>query len=409
MAKIKIQKKDIWIDMTPMSDVMTLLLCFFMLTSTFLTPEPVSVTAPNSVSELKIPEQDVLNILVTPEGRVYCGTENKNNMQAMLDAMTDKFGIQLNSEQIKHFREDAMVGASMSQLAAYLSLEQEKMAEEVQKLGLPLDSIENKDGSKGKSEFQEWVSAARDANPDIKLAIKCDSKTPYGTIKKFSSIMAKKNLSKQKKMDTRVNFTPMVDMMMLLITFFMLCTTLAKPQAMQLTMPSNDDTKNLNEEDKQVTKASHTITLYLGSNDKVWYIAGLPNYDDPSCVKETTYGKDGIEKVLNEHTTEEGINPVAKIKMAKKELDAKKNEYNSKMTDEQYQEALKKLKKGELPDGEKVPTMTVIIRPLDTATYENMVAALDEMLISNIDKYVIDNVDKMSDEDKALIEKAGVK
>ena len=221
--------------------------------------------------------------------------------------------------------------------------------------------------------------------------------------------MAKKNLSKQKKMDTRVNFTPMVDMMMLLITFFMLCTTLAKPQAMLLTMPSNDDTKNLNEEDKQVTKASHTVTLYLGSNNKVWYIAGLPNYEDPSCVKETTYGKDGIEKVLNEHTTEEGINPVAKIKLAKKELDAKKNEYNSKMTDEQYQEQLKKLKKGELPSGEKVPTMTVIIRPLDTATYENMVAALDEMLISNIEKYVIDNVDKMTAEDKELIEKAGVK
>ena len=79
------------------------------------------------------------------------------------------------------------------------------------------------------------------------------------------------------------------------------------------------------------------------------------------------------------------------------------------MTDDQYQEALKKLKKGDLPNGETVPTMTVIIRPLNTATYENMVAALDEMLISNIDKYVIDNVDKMSDEDKALIEKAGVK
>ncbi len=209
-------------------------------------------------------------------------------------------------------------------------------------------------------------------------------------------------------MDTRVNFTPMVDMMMLLITFFMLCTTLAKPQAMQLTMPSNDQ-ENLDEKDKQVTKASHTITIYLGSDNKVWYIAGLPKYDDPSCVKETTYGKDGIEKVLLEHTTEEGVNPVAKIKLAKKELDAKKNEYNSKMTDEQYQEQLKKLKKGELPNGEKVPTMTVIIRPLDTATYENMVAALDEMLISNIDKYVIDNVDKMSQDDKDLIEKAGVK
>ena len=222
--------------------------------------------------------------------------------------------------------------------------------------------------------------------------------------------MAKKNLSKQKKMDTRVNFTPMVDMMMLLITFFMLCTTLAKPQAMQLTMPSNDkDINQLDDENKQVTKASHTITLYLGSNDKVWYVAGLPNYDDPSCVKPTSYGKDGIEKVLNEHTTEEGINPVAKIKLAKRELDAKKNEYNSKMTDEQYQEQLKKLKKGELPSGEKVPTMTVIIRPLNSATYENMVSALDEMLISNIDKYVIDNVDKMSQDDKDLIAKAGVK
>ena len=178
MGKIKIQKKDIWIDMTPMSDVMTLLLCFFMLTSTFLTPEPVSVTAPNSVS----PEQDVLNVLVTPEGRVYCGTENKNNMQAMLDAMTDKFGLQLNPTQVKHFREDAMVGAPMEKLSAYLSLEPEKMSEAIQTLGLPLDSIKG-----GKSEFQEWVTTAREVNPDIKIAIKCDSKTPYSAIKLLMS------------------------------------------------------------------------------------------------------------------------------------------------------------------------------------------------------------------------------
>jgi len=216
--------------------------------------------------------------------------------------------------------------------------------------------------------------------------------------------MAKKNLSKQKKMDTRVNFTPMVDMMMLLITFFMLCTTLAKPQAMQLTMPSNDE--NVQDEDKSVTKASHTITLYLGANDKIWYIAGLPNYEDPSCVKETSYGAQGIRKVLMEHTTEEGINPVARIMLAKKELDAKKTEYNSKMTDAQYQEQLSRLKKGELPNGEKVPTMTVIIRPLDTASYKNMVEALDEMLICSIDKYVID---KINPDDRELIEKAGVK
>ena len=216
--------------------------------------------------------------------------------------------------------------------------------------------------------------------------------------------MAKKNLSKQKKMDTRVNFTPMVDMMMLLITFFMLCTTLAKPQAMQLTMPSND--QNVDENDKSVTKASHTITLYLGADDKIWYIAGLPNYEDPSCVKETSYGAKGIRDVLIKHTTEEGVNPIARIMVAKKELDAKKTAYDSKMTDEQYQAQLSKLKKGELPNGEKVPTMTVIIRPLETSTYENMIAALDEMLICSIDKYVID---KISPQDQELITKAGVK
>ena len=216
--------------------------------------------------------------------------------------------------------------------------------------------------------------------------------------------MAKKNLSKQKKMDTRVNFTPMVDMMMLLITFFMLCTTLAKPQAMQLTMPSND--QNVDDKDKSVTKASHTITLYLGANDKIWYVAGLPNYEDPSCVKETSYGAKGIRDVLIKHTTEEGVNPIARIMVAKKELDAQKTAYNSKMTDEQYQEALSRLKKGELPNGEKVPTMTVIIRPLETSTYENMIAALDEMLICSIDKYVID---KIGPQDQELIDKAGVK
>ncbi len=182
MAKVKIQKKDIWIDMTPMSDVMTLLLCFFMLTSTFLTPEPIQVNTPSSVSEVKIPENDVLNILVSPEGKIYVGTENKNNMVAMMETVTDKFGITLNATQVKHFKEDAMIGAPLKNIASYLSLEPEKMAEEIQKLGIPTDSIDG-----GMSEFQEWVKAARNANPDIKLAIKCDAKTPYRVVKAMMS------------------------------------------------------------------------------------------------------------------------------------------------------------------------------------------------------------------------------
>ena len=56
MGKVKIKKEDVWIDMTPMSDVMTLLLTFFMLTSTFVKNEPVKVNTPGSVSEMKVPE-----------------------------------------------------------------------------------------------------------------------------------------------------------------------------------------------------------------------------------------------------------------------------------------------------------------------------------------------------------------
>ena len=182
MGKIKIEKKDIWIDMTPMSDVMTLLLCFFMLTSTFLTPEPVKVNTPSSVSEVKVPENDVLNILVSPEGNIYVGSENKNTMVEMMETVTDKFGVSLNAAQLKHFREDAMIGAPMTLFADYYSLDQEKMAEEIQKLSIPLDSIDG-----GKSEFQEWVAAARDANPDIRLAIKADAATSYAVIKKMMS------------------------------------------------------------------------------------------------------------------------------------------------------------------------------------------------------------------------------
>ena len=208
-------------------------------------------------------------------------------------------------------------------------------------------------------------------------------------------------MSKQKKMSSRVDFTPMVDMMMLLITFFMLCTTLSKPQAMQLTMPSND--KNVQDEDKSAAKASHTITLILAGNNKIYHIDGLPNYEDPTCLKETTWGKDGIRKVLMSHVTEEGIAPVAKIMVAKQKLDEKKIKYN--MVDSIYQKELSELKNGNI-NGEKIPTLTIIIKPLDTASYKNMVDALDEMQICSIGKYVID---KINENDEKLLKLKGIK
>ena len=76
MGKVKIKKADIWIDMTPMSDVMVLLLTFFMMTSTFVKNEAVKVNTPQSASKVKVPENDILNITINPEGKVFMSMDN---------------------------------------------------------------------------------------------------------------------------------------------------------------------------------------------------------------------------------------------------------------------------------------------------------------------------------------------
>ena len=184
MGKVKIEKKDVWIDMTPMSDVMVLLLTFFMLTSTFVKNEPVKVNQPSSVSEIKIPEKDVLNIIVSKEGKVFMSMDNQNDVLAVIQAMDDKCSIGLNGQEMKKFQTDPMWGIPVGSLKGYLDLPSEKMTEVItsSQAGIPLDSIDG-----GKSEFQLWVTEAVAANDDLKIAIKADSDTPYENIKKIMS------------------------------------------------------------------------------------------------------------------------------------------------------------------------------------------------------------------------------
>jgi biopolymer transport protein ExbD len=194
----------------------------------------------------------------------------------------------------------------------------------------------------------------------------------------------------------------MVDMMMLLITFFMLCTTLAKPQTMELSMPTND--KNIEDNDKTVTKASYTITIFVTADNQIYYVEGMPKYDDPTCLKKTTWGKEGIRKVLTSHVTEDGTQPILEVRKAKLKLDELK-EKTPTMTQAQYDERLKAIKKGDI-DGKHIETMTIIIKATDNSSYLNLVDALDEMQICSVGKYVID---KINDQDKKLLEEAHVK
>jgi hypothetical protein len=162
----------------------------------------------------------------------------------------------------------------------------------------------------------------------------------------------------------------------------------------------------MTKEDKSVTKASYTITLYLGADDKLYYVEGLPEYDNPECVKETTWGKDGVRKLLIEHITEDGFSPVARVMMAKKKLDEQKAQLGDKMKKEDYDKLLGDIRNGKSEEfiaefgDQGMQTLTVIIKPTDVSTYNNMVQALDEMLVCSIGKYVIDKVNE--DDEKLL-------
>ena len=190
MGKVKIKKSDVWIDMTPMSDVMTLLLTFFMLTSTFIKNEPVRVNVPGTVSETKVPETNTLSITVSPEkvngkatgnGTVFLGMSNAAQLGQMLDDMLP--GVDALHKNV--FESEAQFGVPLSSMKTYLSLDQAQRSEILQgnnpkiKAGIPLDSIDG-----GMSEFQQWVTAALVANSYVQLVIKSDKDTPYKTIKK---------------------------------------------------------------------------------------------------------------------------------------------------------------------------------------------------------------------------------
>ena len=187
MGKVKIKKKDTWIDMTPMSDVMVLLLTFFMLTSTFVKQEPVKVNTPGSVSEIKVPENNVLNILVSKDGKIFMSMDKVTDVQGVLANVTGQYGISLTKEEEKKFLDDPMWGVPMNNLKQYLSLENTEMPQARKAYGIPTDSVPGKTGDEAMSEFQIWVKAAHEQNPDAKIAIKADQGTPYKTVKKIMS------------------------------------------------------------------------------------------------------------------------------------------------------------------------------------------------------------------------------
>lgn len=168
-----------------------------------------------------------------------------------------------------------------------------------------------------------------------------------------------------KKMSTRVDLTPMVDLGFLLITFFMLTTTLAKPQIMALVMPDKD----LKVEDAEPVKESKVLTLLLGANDKVYWYEGI---SEPT-LDSTDYSAEGVRQVI--------LNKMDKVK--------------GLFGTETFKRKNKKGEEEEFTDGSFI---NVIIKPMRDSRYKNLVDALDEMAITKVRYYVILDVSDLERE-----------
>ena len=176
---------------------------------------------------------------------------------------------------------------------------------------------------------------------------------------------------RSKKASTRVDLTPMVDLGFLLITFFMLATTLIKPQTLEINMPSND---KVDKKDETKVKASKAITIILAKNNKVYYYFGDtdPKLKYVPVPIQTDFSKNGIRKMLLDRNAP----IVAKIKELKKE------KLRTRMSDEDF-------KKLATPIRSDKDAPVVMITATDEANYNNLVSILDEMSICNISKYAI--------------------
>ena len=145
---------------------------------------------------------------------------------------------------------------------------------------------------------------------------------------------------RSKKASTRVDLTAMVDLAFLLITFFMLTTTLAKKKAMDLTMPDNSVKQS-----QLPVAATRSMTILLGSHNKLEWYMGEAGKTAPTV---DNYGKDGLRKALIE---------------------------NGKKVAETHAP----------PDN----FMIVLIKPSDKSTYENLVSAFDELNITGVQSRAI--------------------
>lgn len=175
MTKVKLPRKSTAIDMTAMCDVAFLLLTFFMLTSNFTQKEPVIVSTPSSISEIKIPERNIMTIMIDKSGRLYFGIDGQEKRIELLKKMGEAYTYSFTDNELKEFSLMNGFGVPIEQMKDFLALKSSDRDMRENQSGVPYDSLNN--------QLKNWVRFARAVNPQLRIAIKADQALAYPVIK----------------------------------------------------------------------------------------------------------------------------------------------------------------------------------------------------------------------------------
>lgn len=187
MGKVKVHRSSTSIDMTPMVDLAFLLVTFFMLTTKFAPEEPLAVDMPTSVSEIKLPETDILTISISKDGIVFFNMDGKYNRESLLEKMGEKYGIQFTDQEVRSFSVLSSLGVPVGNLKEFLAMDPESR-KLVKQPGIPCDSVNN--------ELADWVILSRVTNPKLRIAIKGDRDANYPAIKNVLTTLIDKKVNR---------------------------------------------------------------------------------------------------------------------------------------------------------------------------------------------------------------------